>query len=80
MLEVFPSRQEFMELLQQMRAFREDTSQRFQELREDMARRFEAIIAELRAHRILLDDLQRQSREMAIALSSLGSRVGYGLE
>jgi hypothetical protein len=94
MLEAFPSRQEFMELLQEMRAFREDTNQRFQELREDMAqrfeavdrrfeaidRRFEAIIAELRDHRILLDDLQRQNREMVIAMSSLGSRVGYGLE
>jgi hypothetical protein len=87
MLEAFPSRQEFMELLHEMRAFREDTNQRFQELREDMARgfeavdrRFEAIIAELRDHRVLLDDLQRQYREMVIAMSSLGSRVGYGLE
>ena len=43
MLEVFPSRQEFMELLQEMRAFREDTNQRFQELREDMNQRFEEL-------------------------------------
>jgi hypothetical protein len=43
MLEAFPSRQEFMELLQEMRAFREDTNQRFQELREDMNQRFQEL-------------------------------------
>jgi hypothetical protein len=43
MLEAFPSRQEFMELLQEMRAFREDTNQRFEELRQDTNRRFEEL-------------------------------------
>jgi hypothetical protein len=94
MLEAFPSRQEFMELLQEMRAFREDTNRRFEELRQDMDRRFEAIdrrfeavdrrfeaiIEELRSHREQLDDMGRELREMRIGLSSLGIRVGYGLE
>jgi len=105
MLEVFPSRQEFMELLQEMRAFREDTNRRFEELRQDMDRRFEelrqdmdrrfeavdrrfeaidrrfeAIIAELRNHSQQLDDLRQQFREMRVGMSSLGIRVGYGLE
>jgi hypothetical protein len=101
MLEAFPSRQEFMELLQEMRAFREDTNRRFEavdrrfeELRQDMDRRFEAvdrrfeaidrrfeaIIEELRNHRQRLDDMQQQLREMRIGMSSLGIRVGYGLE
>jgi hypothetical protein len=79
MLEVFPSRQEFMELLQEMRAFREDTNQRFQELRQDMDRRFEAIIEELRLHSQQISDMQREFREMPVGLSSLGIRVGYGL-
>jgi hypothetical protein len=87
MLEAFPSRQEFMELLQEMRAFREDTNRRFQELRQDMDRRFEAvdrrfeaIIEELRHHRQQISDMQREFREMRVGLSSLGIRVGYGLE
>lgn len=87
MLEVFPSRQEFMELLQEMRAFREDTNRRFEELRLDMERRFEAVdrrfeamFEELRLQRLAITELQRSTRDMAIALSSLGSRVGFGLE
>jgi hypothetical protein len=105
MLEAFPSRQEFMELLQEMRAFREDTNRRFQELREDtnqrfqelrqdmdrrfeavdqrfeaVDHRFEAIIEELRHHSQQISDVQREFREMRVGLSSLGIRVGYGLE
>jgi hypothetical protein len=94
MLEAFPSRQEFMELLQEMRAFREDTNRRFEELRQDMDRRFEAverrfeaidrrfeaIIEELRSHREQIDNMGRELREMRIGFSSLGIRVGYGLE
>ena len=41
MLEAFPSRQEFMAFLEEMRAFREDTNRRFEEMRQDMNRRFE---------------------------------------
>jgi hypothetical protein len=76
-----------MELLQGMRAFREDTNQRFQELREDMDRRFEAverpfeaIIAELRQHGQQLSAMQQEFREMRVGLSSLGICGGYGLE
>jgi hypothetical protein len=43
MLEAFPSRQEFMALLDEMRATREDTNRRFEELRQDMNRRFEEL-------------------------------------
>jgi len=43
MLEAFPSRQEFMALLDEMRAMREDTNRRFEELRQDMNRRFEEL-------------------------------------
>ena len=43
MLEAFPSRQEFMAFLEEMRAFREDTNRRFEELRQDMNRRFEEL-------------------------------------
>jgi len=80
MLEAFPSRQEFIALLDEMRAMREDTNRRFEELRQDMNRRFEAVdrrfeavIEELRNH-------SRQLRDVNIHLSALGGRVGYGLE
>jgi len=80
MLEAFPSRQEFLALLDEMRALREDTNRRFEELRQDMNhrfeavdRRFEAVIEELRNH-------SRQLRDVNIHLSALGGRVGYGLE
>jgi len=49
MLEAFPSRQEFADLLEEVRAFREDSNRRFEEqmaelraFREDSNRRFEA--------------------------------------
>jgi hypothetical protein len=94
MLEVFPSRQEFMALLEEVRAFREDTNRRFEEMRQDMDRRFEAVdrrfeavIEELRHHGEELhrhgEELYRMGREMRelnLHMSSLGSRVGYGLE
>ena len=94
MLEAFPSRQEFLELLQEMRAFREDTNRRFEELRQDMERRFEAvdrrfeaidrrfeaIIEQLRDHGQQLHDHGRLLRDLHIQMSALGSRVGYGLE
>jgi hypothetical protein len=108
MLEAFPSRQEFMVLLEELRAFREDSNRRFEELRADMNRhfeavdrrfeainqrfeavnrrfeaidrrfeavdqRFEALIAELRDH-------GRRLRELTLHVSSLGGRVGHGLE
>jgi hypothetical protein len=87
MLEAFPSRQEFLALLDEMRALREDTNRRFEELRQDMNhrfeaidrrfeavdRRFEAVIEELRNH-------SRQLRDVNMHLSALGGRVGHGLE
>jgi len=46
MLEAFPSRQEFAQILAELRAFREDAN-----------RRFEAVIAELRSQRLHLSRL-----------------------
>lgn len=80
MLEAFPSRQEFMALLEEVRAFREDTNRRFEEMREDMNRRFEAIDRRFEA---VMEEQRiqgRQLRETNLHLSSLSGRVGYGLE
>jgi hypothetical protein len=87
MLEAFPSRQEFVGLLEEMRASREYTNHRFEEMRQDMNsrfeavdRRFEAVITQLRRHGDELQRQRRQLRDVALQVSSLGSRVGYGLE
>jgi hypothetical protein len=69
MLEAFPSRQEFLEVLRELRAFREETAQRFEAMDrrfEAIDRRFEGVIAEL--------------REQRLHLAALGGRVGRGLE
>jgi hypothetical protein len=47
MLEAFPSRQEFLELLQEVRASREAASRQFEELRADMDRRFQELRLDL---------------------------------
>jgi hypothetical protein len=91
MLEVFPSRQEFVSLLEELRAFREDSNRRFEALQANMDRRFETVdqrfeaadrrfetlIAELRQTR---EQAERRSRELDLHLSALGLRVGRGLE
>jgi hypothetical protein len=75
MLEAFPSRQEFMALLEEMRALREDSNRRFEamdrrfeELRADVNQRFEAMdrrFEELRADMNQRFEAQgRQLREL----------------
>jgi hypothetical protein len=87
MLEAFPSRQEFMTLLEELRAFREDSNRRFEamdchfeELRTDMNRRFEAVDRRFEAVLDTLRSHDKQMRDMNVHLSSLGGRVGHGLE
>lgn len=87
MLEAFPSRQEFMALLEEMRAFREDSNRRFEavdrrfeELRADMNQRFEAVDRRFEAVVEELRDHGRQLRELSLHFSALGGRVGRGLE
>jgi hypothetical protein len=120
MLEAFPSRQEFMDLLEEVRASREESNrhfeamrqesnrrfeeareqsnrhfeemrqdmnsrfeavdQRFVEMRQDMNSRFEVVTTTLRRQGDELQRQGRQLRELTLQVSSLGSRVGYGLE
>lgn len=80
MLEAFPSRQEFMALLEELRAFREDSNRRFEELRADMNQRFAVVIEELRGYREQLRSQDQRLCDLDLHISSLGGRVGYGLE
>jgi hypothetical protein len=73
MLEAFPSRQEFLEVLRELRAFREETGRGLAELRADMDRRFEAVDRRFEA---MLAELRHQR----LMVSTLGLRVGFGIE
>lgn len=73
MLEAFPSRQEFLEVLRELRAFREETGRGLAELRADMDRRFEAMDRRFEA---MLAELRHQR----LMVSTLGLRVGFGIE
>jgi hypothetical protein len=66
---------------------RQDMDRRFEEMRQDMDRRFEAVdrrfeavIAELHLHGEELQRLGREMRQLNLHMSSLGGRVGHGLE
>jgi hypothetical protein len=95
MLEAFPSRQEFMALLDEMRVAREDSNRRFEEMRQDMNqrfatvdRRFEEMRQDMnRRFEEMRQDMNqrftavlRDMREMNVHLSALGGRIGHGLE
>ena len=76
MLEAFPSRQEFLEVLRELRAFREETAQRF----EAMDRRFEAVDQRFEAIDRRFEAVIAELREQRLHLAALGGRVGRGLE
>jgi hypothetical protein len=91
MLEAFPSRQEFMALLDEMRAMREDSNRRFEEMRQEMNQRFKEMRQEMNQRFETVDQrfeavdhrfemVIGELREMRVHLSALGGRVGHGLE
>jgi hypothetical protein len=87
MLEAFPSRQEFLEVLHELRAFREETGRRLEELRADMDRRFEAMDRRFEAVDRRFEAMDRRFEAMLVELrhqrlmvSTLGVRVGFGIE
>jgi len=91
MLEAFPSRQELLAFLEELRALREESNRRFEGLQHDIAQRFEAV--DQRFETLLREMTQRfeavdrrfegviaELREQRVHLSALGGRVGRGLE
>jgi len=84
LLEVFPGRQEFAAVLEEIRSLHGDLNWRFEASREDMDKRFEALredmdkrfAATFQGIRSLRKDVDRLELHMA----SLGLRVGRGLE
>jgi hypothetical protein len=91
MLEAFPSRQELLAFLEELRALREESNRRFEGLQHEIAQRFEAV--DQRFETLLREMNQRfeavdrrfegvfaELREQRLHLSALGGRVGRGLE
>ena len=62
------SDERFESLLQELRAFREDTNRRFEEMREDTNRRFEALDKKFEEHREdtnrRFDKVDRDSKDL----------------
>jgi hypothetical protein len=91
LLEAFPSRQEFLAFLEELRAMREESNRRFEGLQHDIVQRFEAV--DQRFETLLREMNQRfeavdrrfegvitELREQRLHFSALGGRVGRGLE
>ena len=74
------SNRRFEEMRQDMNSRFAAVDQRFVEMRQDMNSRFEVVTTELRRQGDELHRQGRQLRELTLQVSSLGSRVGYGLE
>jgi hypothetical protein len=74
--EVFPTRQEFGTMLEEVRALRED----FRRHAEETARRFEAMDRRFEAVDHRFEELIREMRGIRLEVSALSGRLGYGLE
>lgn len=74
--EVFPTRQEFGEMVGEIRALRED----FRRHAEETARRFEAMDRRFEAIDHRFEELIREIRGIRLEVSALSGRLGYGLE
>jgi len=79
-LEAFPSRQEFLAFLEELRAMREESNRRFEGLQHDIVQRFEAVDQRFEAVDRRFEGVIAELREQHLHLSALGGRVGRGLE
>jgi len=88
--EAFPTRQEFAELLAEIRALREDfrrhaeeTARRFEAIDrrfEAITERFEAVDRRFEAVDRRFEELIRELRGIRLEVSALSGRLGHGLE
>ncbi len=81
--EMFPTRQEFGEILTEIRALREDFSRHAEETArrfEAVDRRFEAVDRRFEAVDRRFEELVREMRGIRLEVATLSGRLGYGLE
>ncbi len=74
--EAFPTRQEFGEMLAEVRGLRED----FRRFAEETARRFEEIDRRFEAVDRRFEELIQEMRGIRLEVSALSGRLGHGLE
>ena len=77
MADVFASKDDFKQVLEEIRKLREDSNQRFEEMNLTMDRRFEEMNLTMNQR---FEEMYRNQREVRLEVSALGGRVGYGLE
>ena len=73
MADVFASKNDLKQILEEIRTLRDDNNQRFRE----MDKRFEVMNQTMNER---FEDISRSQREVRLEVSALGGRVGYGLE
>jgi len=74
--EAFPTRQEFGEMLAEVRTLRED----FRRFTEETARRFDGMDQRFDGMDQRFDGMDQQMRGMRLEISALSGRLGHGLE
>ena len=84
MADVFASKDDFKQVLEEIRKLREDSNQRFEAMNQrfeamnlTMNQRFEEMNLTMNQR---FEEMYRNQREVRLEVSALGGRVGYGLE
>ncbi len=87
MSDVFASKDDLKQVLEEIRKLREDSNRRFEamdrrfeELTRTMNQRFEEVNKRFEAMDKRFEELIRSQREVQLAVSALGGRIGRGLE
>jgi len=77
MADVFASKDDLKQVLEEIRKLREDSNRRFEEMNRTMNQRFEEMNRTMNQR---FEEMYRSQREVRLEVSALGGRIGYGLE
>ena len=84
MADVFASKDDLKQVLEEIRKLREDSNRRFEEVNRTMNQRFEEVNQRFeevnRTMNQRFEEMYRSQREVRLEVSALGGRIGYGLE
>ena len=84
MADVFASKDDLKQVLEEIRKLREDSNRRFEEVNRTINQRFEEVNQRFeevnRTMNQRFEEMYRSQREVRLEVSALGGRIGYGLE
>lgn len=84
MADVFASKDDLKQVLEEIRKLREDSNRWFEEVNRTMNQRFEEVNQRFeevnRTMNQRFEEMYRSQREVRLEVSALGGRIGYGLE